>query len=67
MLFVGFAKSSHSLVFLPKISIGSVTATVKDEKTMQQMHEDMTNENVALELNFQTDIKQEALCGHVFF
>jgi hypothetical protein len=51
-LVMRLSMSSRSLVSLPKISIRSAKVSIKDEKTMQQVHEDMENGNVDLELTF---------------
>jgi hypothetical protein len=48
-LVLGLAESSQSLTSFPNISIRLVREIVKDEEIVEQMHEEMTNENVVLE------------------
>jgi len=61
-LFLGLSKSLHYLASLPKISLGFVQETIKDEETVQQVQGDMENGNVDLKYN-----KHEALNGQFFF
>jgi hypothetical protein len=64
---VRLVRIPHSLASFLNISIGFVKASIKGKEIVQQVHGDMAYENVALELNLQVDIKQEALNDHVFF
>jgi hypothetical protein len=50
-LIMCLARRSNSLASFPNISISYVREVIKDEKTIQQFHGDLTCENATLELN----------------
>jgi hypothetical protein len=49
-LVLGLARSSHSPFSLPNIYVGFFKAVIKDEEIVQQVHEDMANENLVVDL-----------------
>jgi hypothetical protein len=51
------ARSSHSFASFPRVSIGLIEATVKDEETIEHILGENAFENTNLDLDLQVDTK----------